>query len=361
MKNENTRMRFVCNRWAASIAARRRESSASKSPSTSALPTGEAIADTLMSAARRRSAARSSLSGPRSTTLSPHAERSSRPATPFFWRTVICSYNPGAISSPNAPIGQRSATWTLAGRASVGYTQHQGRLKYQLLALGVTLVRRHEQSSGDLTQLTGRLLDHGQGRRHQRRPGGVAKPDHGDVLRPAHSASAERPEHASGQNHAAAEDGVRPRRQREHVERALPPVLKGEGTQAYVFLVVCKARLFESRPITSETFARSGNAGQSVHERDATMTGFDEQPTRLEGAAVVVHHDPVEMAVAAIAIHQDDRYAAGPQALSLGWDVTCRRQDQTVDPGPGQRRQGLQRTRWLVAARGRDQHVPWLR
>src|SRR5258708_15706593 len=110
MKKENTRMRFVLRRLAALIAALRRASSASNSPSIGALPTGEPIAETAIPADLRRLAARSSLSGPSSMTLTAHAVRSSNAPTPCSFSVEICSSRPGAISSAKALSGQRSST-----------------------------------------------------------------------------------------------------------------------------------------------------------------------------------------------------------------------------------------------------------
>src|SRR5262249_18118584 len=143
-----------------------------------------------------------------------------------------------AISSPGALMRQKSGTRDpLQNEPPMRLAQDQMRLQHQPLALARVTIRRHQQACGGLSQLATGLLDHGQGRGDERRPDPIAVADHGDVLRPAKPARAERPDHARGQDSAAAEDGVRPLWQREEVERSLAAVLDGERAQPDVPLV----------------------------------------------------------------------------------------------------------------------------
>src|SRR5260370_7794118 len=210
MKNEKTRIRSVSRCLAAPRAARKRASSASKLQSIWALPTGDAMADTATPAALRGRPARSISSGARSTTLAPHAERSSSAPTPCSFNTAICSSSPGAISSPNALMGQRSATFRLPCESPVRFTQNQVRLEHQLLPLVRAHVRGQEQASGDLAELAGRLLDHGQGGRDQRSPRRIAKADDRNFLRPAHPPPTPGPQHAPVNHHPPAHQHSRP-------------------------------------------------------------------------------------------------------------------------------------------------------
>src|SRR5260370_2963670 len=195
MKNEKTRIRSVSRCLAAPRAARKRASSASKLQSIWALPTGDAMADTALAAALRRRPARSIASGARSTTLTPHTERSSSAPTPCSFNTAICSSSPGAISSPNALMGQRSATFRLPCESPVGFAQNQVRLEHQLLPLIRALVRGQEQAGGDLPELAGPLLDYRHGRGLQRSPRPIAQADDRNVLGPTYSSRTQGPEH----------------------------------------------------------------------------------------------------------------------------------------------------------------------
>src|SRR4029077_10868167 len=113
-------------------------------------------------------------------------------------------------------------------------------------------------------------------------PCGVAEADDSYVLRPAHTARTKRPEHSCGENHAAAEDRVGPRGQRQQVERALPSIVEAERPQANVLLIEVKAGLLEGRSIPRQALARRRDALEPVDQRDAAMAAFDEQPGRTE-------------------------------------------------------------------------------
>src|SRR5260370_4685657 len=279
MKNEKTRIRSVSRRLAAPRPALNRASSASKLQSIWALPTGDATADTAIPAALRRRPARSISSGARSTTLTPHAERSSSAPTPCSFNTAICSSSPGAISSPNALMGQRSATFRLLCESPVRFTQNQVRLEHQLLPLVRAHVRGQEQASGDLAELAGRLLDHGQGAPDQRSPRRIAKASDRNVPGPAHPPRTQGPEHARGKDHAAAEDRVRPWRERQQIERALPSVVTAERPQPNGLLVEAETRLLESGSGSLQPFASSPDALEPPHQLAAPLAPLRPQPS----------------------------------------------------------------------------------
>src|SRR5712691_9963512 len=168
-------------------------------------------------------------------------------------------------------MGQRSATFRLPFRPPVRFAQHQMRLEHQLLPLSRALVRGQEQTSGDLAELASRLLDYGQGRRHQRSPHRIAKAHYRNVVGPLHSPRTQRPEHARGEDYAAAEDRVRRRRERQQVERALPSKVKAEWPQPNVLLVEAETRLLERSSVSLQAFASSRDALEPVHEGDTAM------------------------------------------------------------------------------------------